>query len=229
MSAHIRYSGLQGASLGRNTPISIAPELAGLLARPELAAWRTQGGVVMSNMLGAPALRRYFDPTLAEFPYRRVAMDAFTAGHDLLYLDRFSLDDQWETEKLNIRQTIVFFQDRYQRDPDFAAQVNAAVRRILIMKLRLYGTVSEREVSEQQPIIPLADVLVGETNLQALAGDSEAEALIIMGQVARKSFTVLYPDPGIVAESAIAAPQANDRILVVTDSRLVRECSHLCR
>jgi beta-N-acetylhexosaminidase len=173
----------------------------------------------MSNMLGAPALRRYYDPALLEFPYRRVAIDAFTAGHDLLYLDRFSLDDQWETEKSNIRETIVFFQERYLRDADFAAQVNAAVRRILMMKLRLYGTAPTLEVSEGQPLIPLSDVLVGEADLQALSGDAQAEALIIMGQVARESFTVLYPDPGAVAESAMAAPQADDVPLVLSSLR----------
>jgi beta-N-acetylhexosaminidase len=235
MSSHLRYNGLQGASLGRNTPISLAPELAGLLARPGLAEWRSQGGVVMSNLLGAPALRRYYDPTLKEFPYRRVAMDAFTAGHDLLYLDRFSLDDQWETEKLNIKETIAFFQDRYMRDADFRAQVDAAVRRILVMKLRLYSTpagagdAADREAAEAgnegQPIIPLSAILVGQEDLQRLSGDAQAEALIIMGQVARESFTVLYPDPSAVAESAMAAPESDDNILVVTDSRLLRECA----
>jgi beta-N-acetylhexosaminidase len=225
MSSHIRYSGLQGASMGLNTPISLAPELAGLLARPGLAEWHTQGGVVMSNMLGAPAIRRYYDPSLQEFPYRRVAMDAFTAGHDLLYLDRFSLDDQWESEKLNIKETIGFFQERYARDPDFAAQVDAAVRRILTLKLRLYGTPSSAEVSAGEPIIPLSDVLVNEDTLQILSGNAQAEASIVMGQVARESFTVLYPDPGAVAESAMSAPEVDEQILVVTDSRLVRECT----
>ncbi|MCC6454882.1 MAG: glycoside hydrolase family 3 protein [Caldilineaceae bacterium] len=225
MSSHIRYSGLQGASLGRNTPISLAPELAGLLARPGFAEWRAQGGVVMSNMLGAPALRRYYDPTLQEFPYRRVAMDAFTAGHDLLYLDRFSLDDNWESAKFNIKETIAFFQERYQRDADFAAQVNAAVRRIIMLKLRLYAASPALEVTPGQPIIPLDDVLIGEEQLQTLSSDAQAEALIIMGQVARESFTVLYPDPGAVAESAMAAPQVDERILVVTDSRIIRECA----
>jgi beta-N-acetylhexosaminidase len=225
MSSHLRYSGLQGASLGRNTPISLAPELAGLLARPGLVDWHRQGGVVMSNMLGAPALRRYYDPTLQEFPYRRVAMDAFTAGHDLLYLDRFSLDDRWETEKLNIKETIAFFQERYLHDADFAAQVNAAVRRILMMKLRLYATPPTQEFTEGKPLIPLSSVLVGEQYLQTLGGDAQAQALIIMGQVARDSFTVLYPDPGAVAESAMSAPQADDHLLVVTDSRLARECA----
>lgn len=228
MSSHLRYSGLQGASLGRNTPISLAPEFAALLTRPGLAEWRTQGGVMMSNMLGAPALRRYYDPTLQEFPYRRVAMDAFIAGHDLLYLDRFSLDDQWETEKVNIEETIAFFQDRYLLDPDFAAQVNAAVRRILMMKLRLYAPPlaqpPAQEVSDSQPLIALSDILVDEDDLLRLSSDAKAEALIIMGQVARESFTVLYPDPGAVAESAMAPPQVGERILVVTDSRLLREC-----
>ncbi len=222
MSSHIRYSGLQGASLGRNTPISLAPELAGLLARPGLAEWHAKGGVMMSNMLGAPAIRSYYDPTLQEFPYRRVAMDAFTAGHDLLYLDRFSLDDQWESKKLNIKETIGFFQERFVRDADFAAQVNASVRRILTLKLRLYNTPVSTEVTAGQPLIPLSNVLVNEETLQTLSETAQAEALITMGQVARESFTILYPDPTAVAESL---PQVDDSILVVTDSRLVRECT----
>lgn len=224
MSSHIRYSGVQGSSLGRNTPISLAPELAALMARPGLAEWRAQGGLMMSNMLGAPAIRRHYDPTLKEFPYRRVAMDAFTAGHDLLYLDRFSLDDQWESEKLNIKETIGFFQERYTLDPAFAAQVDAAVRRILTLKLRLNGAPA-LTATGSEPAIPLASLLVNAAALERLRSDAQAEALIVVGQVARESFTLLYPDPN-VTEMAAALPQADDEILIITDSREQRECAN---
>jgi beta-N-acetylhexosaminidase len=223
MSSHIRYSAIQGSSMGRNTPISLAPELAVLMARPGLAEWRAQGGLLISNMLGAPAIRRHYDPTLREFPYRRVAMDAFTAGHDLLYLDQFSLDDTWESEKRNIKETIGFFQERYTVDPDFAAQVDAAIRRILTVKLRLYGAPA-LQPNPGEPPVAVADLLIDAATLERLRSDAQAEALIVVGQVARESFTLLYPDPN-VTEMATALPQTDDQILIITDSRQVRECA----
>lgn len=223
MSSHIRYTGLQGASLGRNTPISLAPELEAVLAREGFTEWRRQGGLMVSNVLGAPAIRRHYDPTLQEFPYRRVAMDAFTAGHDLLLLDRFSLDDQWEKEKQNIEETISFFQERYVRDPDFAAQVDDSVRRILSLKLRLYASAPPPTLPDMPPI-PLSAVLVKEADLEVLQGDSRASALVTVGQVARESFTVLYPDPASASEVISVVPQANENLLIVAAGREQREC-----
>lgn len=223
MSSHIRYTGLQGASLGRNTPISLAPELEAVLAREGFNEWRRQGGLMVSNVLGAPAIRRYYDPTLEEFPYRRVAMDAFTAGHDLLLLDRFSLDDQWENEKHNIEETISFFQERYVRDPDFAAQVDDSVRRILTLKLRLYADAPSTTLPDMPPI-PLSSVLVNESALEVLQGDARASALVTVGQVARESFTVLYPDPSSASEMVSMVPQANEQLLIVAPARAQREC-----
>jgi beta-N-acetylhexosaminidase len=222
MSGHIRYSGFQGASLGGNTPISLAPELQALLDQEGFTTWRDQGGLLVSNMLGTPAIRRHYDPTGADFPYRRAAMDAFTAGHDLLYLDRFSLDDLWETEKSNIKETIAFFQERYMRDPDFAARVDASVRRILALKLRLYPPASAS--NDGAPPILLANVLVHENDLQALDQTQQDAALVTVGQVARESFTVLYPEPAANAEAVSVVPQADDRIVIVTESRVLREC-----
>ncbi|HXF60520.1 MAG TPA: glycoside hydrolase family 3 N-terminal domain-containing protein, partial [Caldilineaceae bacterium] len=255
MSSHIRYSAFQGSSLGRNTPISLAPELETVLEQEGFADWRRQGGLLVSNALGAPAIRRHYDPSLTEFPSRRVAMDAFTAGHDLLYLGRFSLDDRWESEKRNIQETIVFFQERYLRDPDFAAQVDAAVRRILRLKLRLYHVAPEAATPSSPtpeaapaltpesaptitpaitasagsgpadaPLVPLTQVLVRAPELEVLAGENRAAALVTVGQVARDSFTLLYPDPASAADVVSVAPQRGDSILIFTDSRLIREC-----
>lgn len=221
MTGHIRYSGFQGASLGGNTPISLAPELQTLITQEGFAAWRDQGGLLVSNMLGTPAIRRYYDPTGSDFPYRRAAMDAFTAGHDLLYLDRFSLDERWETEKSNIKATIAFFQERYMREPDFAARVDASVRRILALKLRLYAAPTEIGAP---PDIPLANVLVQEDGLQVFSQPAQDMALVTVGQAARESFTVLYPDPTTNAESVGVIPKSGDRIVIVTESRELREC-----
>ena len=246
MSSHLRYSGFQGNSLGRNTPISLAPELETVLEQEGFADWRAQGGLMVSNALGVPAIRLYYSPTLSDFPYRRAALDAFTAGHDVLYLDRFSLDDKWETEKQNIKETIGFFQERYIKDPEFASQVDTAVRRILRMKLRLYsptagqpaqgqnGTATPLSAKSaptptlmlsQSPQIPLANVLVRATDLNVLQGDSHTNALATVGQVARESLTILSPDPSSSSDMVSVVPQAGDHVLIVTESRLVQECS----
>jgi beta-N-acetylhexosaminidase len=229
MSSHIRYSGFQGSSLGRNTPISLAPELDMVLGQEGFAEWRAHGGLMVSNMLGAPAIRRYYDPTLAEFPYRRVATDAFSAGHDLLYLGRFSLDDRWESQKQNIKETIGYFQERYSRDRDFAAQVDAAVRRILRIKLSLYGVRGEAALPEPTadgaaPPVAAATVLADAADLAVLDEANRAAALAVVGEVARDSFSILYPDPASASDAASMTPQAGDRILIFTDSRLQREC-----
>ena len=39
---------------------------------------------MISDALGVPAVRRYYDPQLQNFPHRQVAQDAFLAGNDLL-------------------------------------------------------------------------------------------------------------------------------------------------
>lgn len=139
MSSHVRYSGLQGASLGRNTPIDLAPELGAALQQEGFSSWREQGGLMVTAGLGAPSIRRHYGATAEGLPFRRIALDAFTAGHDLLYLNRFASDDSWETEKHNIQETIGFFQERYVSDPDFAQRVDVSVRRIVRLKLSLYA------------------------------------------------------------------------------------------
>lgn len=136
MSSHMRYGSLQG---GADTkPLSLVPLLNEQLQREQFAGWRQQG-ILMSDELGSPAIQRFYDATVGDYPIRDVALSAFVdAGHDLLYLSQFSADGTWETEKENIIKTILHFQDRYNDDSDFAARVDQSVRRILHHKLRIY-------------------------------------------------------------------------------------------
>jgi beta-N-acetylhexosaminidase len=136
MTSHMRYTGLQGAD-SRVRPLSLAPELRTILQQEGFGDWRTRGGVVMSGPLGAQALRRYLAADSPE-NFRRVAQDAFVAGNDLLFLADFGLDDDWATQSANIKATIQAFQSLYATDPDFAALVNAAARRIIRLKLGIY-------------------------------------------------------------------------------------------
>jgi len=225
ISGHIRYSSFQG-SRERTPPISLATELSTILALEEFAAWRNQGGLVMSDALGLPAVRRYYDPKLERFQRKQIALDAFLAGNDLLYLSRFSLTDEWEDARNNIKETILFFRDLYTRDPSFAAGVDNSLRRILRLKFRLYGSVQADDlVSSAATVdIPLVDVLVRPERLRILSGSSRDEAHALVAEVARDALTILYPDPPGLSDTLPQAPQPNDRILIFTDSRAVTEC-----
>jgi beta-N-acetylhexosaminidase len=227
MSSHARYSAYQGSSLGRNTPIGLAPQLGTVLEQEGFGDWRAQGGILVSGELGVPAIRRHYALSPAEFPFRRIALDAFTAGHDLLYLGRFSSDDVWESERLNIKETIGFFQERYVNDSDFAQAVDGRVRRILQLKLRLYGVEGKASgIAADAPMgtmISLDSVLVEESDLDSLE-EGRSAALAVAAQVARQSTSILYPDPRQANEVLSRVPQAGEQILVFTDSRLQLEC-----
>ena len=209
MTSHIRYRGFQGNIRETTPPISLASQLQDLMELPEFAPWRAAGGVLISDALGVPALRRYYSPTLSEFPHRRVAQDAFLAGNDLLYLGRFALTDNWADQVKAIQETILFFQEKYKTDSAFAARVDAAVTRIIALKLRIYN---------------------GEWSLSQLVRDPETvangvgESSSVTRTVARAALTLIYPGRDQYADRMPSAPLASEKIVVFTDAREVREC-----
>ena len=304
MTGHTRYSALQANNPGRNLPLSLDQELDTLLHQAPFADWRAGGGLIMSSALGVPALRPYFEAA-QDHPYRRIALEAFTAGHDLLYLDEPNADQDWAIEKQHMIEAIVFFQGRYAQEPDFAARVDNSLRRILRLKLRLYDssepvtdaifgsiatppatgietatlTITNTGVGSasvtpvltvtlpltsaraptssllsaqplpltatvaqtatlsitqaqtitlpttlESPLIPLTSVWVQAPELVVFQSENRAEADKVMEQVARESVTLLYPDPQAGGD-VLMAPEANDHLLIVTDSRPLRECA----
>jgi beta-N-acetylhexosaminidase len=234
MTSHMRFSGLQGSAAGRNTPISLAPELRTILEQQGFTAWQEAGGILMSGALGVPAVRQIYDTVAPDLFYRRVTLDAFSAGNDLLYLTAFSDDGSWTSAKANIKETIGFFQDRYNNDDDFAAQVDAAVRRILRLKLGLNrdslrvvsaGNSPLLENAPLEPLIPLTEVLTSASALLVLTGESRAAAESVMATVARNAMTILYPDPATLTEPLPPAFRTDDNLLIISDSRLLQECS----
>ncbi len=246
MSGHIRFSSFQG-SRERTPPISLAQELGTLLDLSEFAPWRAQGGILMSDALGVMAVRRYYDPTLQEFPRRRIALDAFTAGNDLLYLADFSLTDNWVDARANIKETIIFFRERYTNDADFAARVDTSLRRILRLKLRLYAPVDTADTPQsalsplgsraRQPLVlGIENVLVRPIDLRnGFSFRHQEDAQTLLGQVAREALTVFFPNAPLLERGAFnnsqgltdplpAPPGADEEILIFTDSRILREC-----
>ncbi len=209
MSSHIRYRGFQGDIRQFTAPISFDKTgMSTLLSLPEFSRWRSDGGIIISDALGVPAVRKFYDPTLKTFPHRRIARDALLAGNDVLILAQFDLDNIWAQQFENIKDTVSFFRSEYRKDSNFAARVDESVARILRLKLKLYPNVEPNALTND-PDVALA---VAGRNVQA------------MNTIARQSETLLYPSPEEFARQLPQPPGVTDKILVVSDSRMVREC-----
>lgn len=209
MSSHIRYRGFQGDIRQFTAPISFdADGMKTLLSLPEIAPWHQAGGLIISDALGVEAVRKHFDPSLAAFPHRQIAKEAFLAGNDVLILSQFALKSIWSDQFANIKDTIFFFRTEYINNPGFAERVDAAVARILRLKLKLYPDIS-------------LDALNVEPGY---ALEVAAQPRPVINDIARQSLTLLYPSPAELRERLPGPPRSDENILIVTDTRLVREC-----
>ena len=93
--SHIRYQGFQGNIRATTRPVSFdATALSTILALPEFATWRTNGGLVVSDNLGSAAVREFYAQSGETYSPRSVARDAFLAGNDLLYLGNITSEIQ---------------------------------------------------------------------------------------------------------------------------------------
>ena len=212
MSSHIRYRGFQGDIRQFTAPVSFDPEgMAAIVGLSEFVPWRDQGGLIVSDALGVPAVRRYFDPTLTTFPHRRVAKESFLAGNDLLILAQFDLNNYWPDQFENIKDTVLFFRSEYRSDPAFAARVDEAVSRVLRLKLKLY------------PDWTPGSVLVDPEAALAVTGGGGA----IVNDIARESLTQISPDGRSGASRLLALPappRPDETLLVISDVRQIRDC-----
>jgi beta-N-acetylhexosaminidase len=212
MSSHIRYRGFQGDIRQFTAPVSFDAEgMATILGLSEFVPWRDQGGLVVSDALGVPAVRKYFDPTLTTFPHRRIAKESFLAGNDLLILAQFDLNNRWSDQFENIKDTILFFCNEYRTNAAFAKRVDEAVSRILRLKFKLYP--------KPTPVAVLTDP---EAAL-AVTGSGEA----VVNDIARQALTLVYPGTrsGPAQPAGLSAPpRPDERLLIVSDARQVRDC-----
>ncbi|HKY52774.1 MAG TPA: glycoside hydrolase family 3 N-terminal domain-containing protein, partial [Anaerolineales bacterium] len=92
--SHIRYQGFQGNIRATTRPVSFDPAaLSDIIALPEFANWRQNGGLIVSDALGSQAVRNFYSQGGETFSPRFVAQDAFLAGNDLLYLGNITSDE----------------------------------------------------------------------------------------------------------------------------------------
>ncbi len=208
MTSHIRYQGLQGNIRATTRPVSFDPQALGLLMQEApLAAWRNSGGVLISDDLGNQAVRRFYELTNQTFDARRVALNAFLAGNDLLYIADFSSASAPDS-LVEAARTLDFFTQKYREDAAFAQRVDRSALRNLTLKYRLYPTFLH------------ADVLNTSGNLADLGQNSQ-----VTFDVARQSATLLSPSQTDLDTLIPDPPNQNDRIVFLSDARMAQQCS----
>lgn len=214
LATHIRYQGLQGNIRATTAPISLDPQaLNALLALPELAPWRQSGGIVVSDALGVRSVELFYDDTEREFPHRQVAKDALLAGNDLLYVADFARGAaNGAAELANVKDTILWFRERYETDPTFRLRVDDAVMRILKIKLRLYGG----DLSAENVIPAPAE----ELSSPIQPADSAA-----FFDIAESAITLLAPSPDELLSRLVRPPGSADTIVIFTDIHEVQPCA----
>lgn len=209
--SHIRIQGLQGNIRDTTRPVSFDRNAVNtILALPEFVPWRDGGGVLVSENLGSPAVRKFFDPTGQNFDARQIARNALLAGNDLLYVDDF-LSSGDSDALVTLTRTLEFFTQRYLEDASFAQRVNESVERILMLKYRLYPTFS------LDSVVPTAPDLtkVGSNGLVA-------------NLVARSSATLLSPSKTDLDSVLPRPPVPGERMVFITDVLSGRQCATGC-
>lgn len=204
---HVRYQAFQGTIRGDTPPLTLDPQaLAGLWRTyPQLQQWYEQGDRIFISMdLGTTALKRYYQAQEQVYSPSQVALNAFLAGNDLLYLGPGFVapgQDYWTT----VETVLQDFARKYQEDPVFAQRVDASVQRILRLKDRLY------------PQDTLAQVLPPET---PPAREPRA-ALEMLLQVAQQSATLLVPTQ---EELTATQPRLDQRMVILVDEATLELC-----
>ncbi len=207
LTSHIRYQGFQGNIRATTRPVSLDPQaFNSLMELAPIAAWRNNGGVMISDNLGSQAIRRFYDLTSQTFDPRRVTLNAFLAGNDLLYAADFSTSESSDSYAETLR-TLAFFAQKYREDPAFAQRVDASVLRILSLKFKLY------------PEFLLGRVLPSSNQLNQIGQGNQ-----VVFEVARDAATLISPSQAELDDQAPDPPNQNDRIVFISDTRQVQAC-----
>jgi beta-N-acetylhexosaminidase len=156
-------------------------------------------------------VQRFYDDTEREFPHRQVAKDALLAGNDLLFVADFALGGGNEAQQLaNVKDTIAWFRDRYESDPTFRQRVDDAVRRVLQLKLRLYGgDFAAANIIDEPAVEPPF----------APTGDAA------FFDIAEAAITLLAPSLDELSARLVTPPTLGDRLVIFTDVQTARPCT----
>jgi len=207
LTSHIRYQGLQGNIRSTTRPISLDLQAFQLLmGLSPLQIWRQDSGVLISDNLGSQALHKLYDPAAETLNIRRVALDAFMAGNDILYLGDFP-EDQSQNRFTAIQDTLLFFSKKYQEDQAFADRVDESVLRILTMKFTIYDEFN------------ITHVLRSHGLLSEIGENTETA-----NEIARQSATLISPELPELNNLLPNPPQKDERIVIITDTSPRKPC-----
>lgn len=206
--SHLRYQGFQGNIRATTRPVSLdSTALSQIMALESFKTWRDAGGLMVSDNLGSTAIRRFADSTMQSFDQRQVARSAFLAGNDLLYVDNFAGSGEKDSYS-GVVATLEFFLIRYNQDPAFAERVDQSVLRILTAKFKAYPTFGINQVRKSE---------------SALGGIGKVSGLDYT--VAQEAATLIDPTQAELASVITDAPQREERIVFLTDTIKIRQCS----
>ncbi len=201
LTTHVQFHSIN-ASTQMARPASLDSQaLYFFLSQSPVDEWRSNGGLLVSDSLGARSVRLYYDPKGEGFQAKRAAYDAFLAGNDILMLDMVgpTMGD-WDEHFASVRETLEFFQAKYQSDAAFRGRVDDSVRRILAAKLRLYPRFT-------------AEAVVPSGDLPPTAGQGAQD----MSAIAAQAVTVIYPRPEELAAKMPTPPGVGDRVVIVEE------------
>ncbi len=207
MVSHIRYQGFQGNIRATTRPISFdSNALQEIMSLEAFSDWRDTGGLLVSDNLGSGAIQRFFDPNETNFDARQVALNAFLAGNDILYVD--DLISTGDLDAVTTLQSILdFFVNKYREDSAFAKRVDASVLRILQAKTVLYEDFS------MQKVLPLP----GSTENIGLSQE-------VTFDIVQSAVTLINPSRQEIDSVLPSAPLSFDDIVVFSDVRQVYQC-----
>ncbi len=206
--SNIRYQGFQGNIRATTKPISFdTAALDQILSLSQFTDWRAQGGIIISDNLSNPAVRKFFDPLNTGFDARQVAKSALIAGNDIIFLgDVISTNDG--DALTTVSRTVSFFLQKYEEDNAFKLRVDEAVFRILKLKYELY------------PDFLVDAVLPTANSLEDLdQGQNQVST------IAQKAVTLISPELNELNLVLPEPPQLNDRIVFISDQASFQQCS----
>lgn len=208
LASHIRYQGFQENIRATTRPVSFDPQAFSLLMHlPPLASWRENGGIVISDNLGNRAVRRFYELSGQTYDARRVALNAFLAGNDLIYLGDVTTGQDTDVIAATIR-VLEFFAQKYREDPAFAQQVDTSVLRILTLKYKMY------------PAFDLDNVIPPLNNISEIGNSSQ-----ITFDIARLAATLISPSPAELYDTIPDPPKITEKITFISDIRSAQQCS----
>jgi beta-N-acetylhexosaminidase len=209
LAAHIRYQGFQENIRVTTRPVSFDPQAFNMLmSLPPLETWRQAGGIIISDNLASQAVRRFYDLTGQDYDLHRVALNAFLAGNDIVYIGDVGNNNGDTDPAETIINTLENFTQKYREDPAFAQRVDESVLRILTLKYRIYSS------------FVLGDILPDPGEVGQVGNSQQ-----INFEVARQGATIISPSIEELDDAAPDPPNFSDRIIFFTDERQAKQCS----